>query len=356
MSKLASVEIITDIQPIPDADNIVTAFILGWKVVVKKNEFNIGDKVCYIQIDTVVPELPEYEFLRERNFRVRTIKLKGQISQGLIVPLPKGSFKEGQDITELVGVKKYEKIDNNPEKYEKPRVPKQWHKKFIYLFKYNVLYKTIPFLQKKSRSPFPKHLVSITDEERIQNMPQVLNQYKGKEFVVSYKLDGSSITIIHQKFLFKSKFRICSRRFELHDTKNDWYKVFSETNFKNEVLKLVKHYKTNDIIVQGEAIGKFNGNHHNLQKEQIRLFNIYVNGKRLPQNEFIEVCLANNIPHCPLYKYITLNHTLPEIIKESEIKDKLNPSVDAEGLVWRCIEDNTSFKVINNKYLLKNNQ
>lgn len=214
----------------------------------------------------------------------------------------------------------------------------------------------MPFLQKKSRSPFPKHLVSITDEERIQNMPQVLNQYKGKEFVVSYKLDGSSITIIHQKFLFKSKFRICSRRFELHDTKNDWYKVFSETNFKNEVLKLVKHYKTNDIIVQGEAIGKFNGNHHNLQKEQIRLFNIYVNGKRLPQNEFIEVCLANNIPHCPLYKYITLNHTLPEIIKESEIKDKLNPSVDVEGLVWRCIEDNISFKVINNKYLLKNNQ
>lgn len=356
MSKLASVEIITDIQPIPDADNIVTAFILGWKVVVKKNEFNIGDKVCYIQIDTVVPDFPQYEFLRERSFRVRTIKLKGQISQGLIVPLPKGSFKEGQDITELVGVKKYEKIDNNPEKYEKPRVTKQWHKKFIYLFKYNVLYKTMPFLQKKSRSPFPKHLVSITDEERIQNMPQVLNQYKGKEFVVSYKLDGSSITIIHQKFLFKSKFRICSRRFELHDTKNDWYKVFSETNFKNEVLKLVKHYKTNDIIVQGEAIGKFNGNHHNLQKEQIRLFNIYVNGKRLPQNEFIEVCLANNIPHCPLYKYITLNHTLPEIIKESEIKDKLNPSVDVEGLVWRCIEDNISFKVINNKYLLKNNQ
>lgn len=356
MSKLASVEIITDIQPIPDADNIVTAFILGWKVVVKKNEFNIGDKVCYIQIDTVVPDLPQYEFLRERSFRVRTIKLKGQISQGLIVPLPKGKFKEGDDVTDVIGVKKYEKVDNNPEKYEKPRMPKKWHKKVIYLFKYNVLYKAMPFLQKKSRSPFPKHLVSITDEERIQNMPQVLNKYKGKEFVVSYKLDGSSITIIHQKFLFKSKFRICSRRFELHDTKNDWYKVFSETNFKNEVLKLVKHYKTNDIIVQGEAIGKFNGNHHNLQKEQIRLFNIYVNGKRLPQNEFIEVCLANNIPHCPLYKYITLNHTLPEIIKESEIKDKLNPSVDVEGLVWRCIEDNISFKVINNKYLLKNNQ
>jgi len=353
---LASVQVITDIQPIPDADKIVTASILGWQVVVKKNEFNIGDKVCYIQIDTVVPELPEYEFLRERKFRVRTIKLRKQISQGLIVPLPKGNWKEGNDVTEIIGVKKYEKPDNNPERYEKPRMPKKWYKKWIYLFKYNFLYKLFPKLQRLSRSPFPKNLVSITDEERIQNIPQVLSQYAGKLFVVSYKLDGSSITIIHSKVLGKSKFRICSRRFELHDKKNDWYKVFIDTDFQIEISKLVKHFKTDDIIVQGEAIGKFNGNHHNLQKEQIRLFNIYVDGKRLNQKDFIQVCLANNIPHCPMYKEIVLNHTLSEILQLSEIKDVLNPSVDAEGLVWRCVEDNLSFKVINNKYLLKNNE
>ena len=356
MSKLASVQIITDIQPIPDADNIVTAFILGWQVVVKKSEFNIGDKVCYIQIDTVVPELPEYEFLRERKFRVRTIKLRKQISQGLIVPLPNGKWKEGDDVTEILGVKKYEKPDNNPERYEKPRMPKKWYKKWVYLFKYNFLYKAFPKLQRLSRSPFPKHLVSITDEERIQNMPQVLSQYAGKNFIVSYKLDGSSITVIHSRVLGKSKFRICSRRFELHDKNNDWYRVFIDTGFNHEVLKLVNQFKTNDIIVQGEAIGKFNGNHHNLQREQIRLFNIYVNGKRLNQKEFIETCLKNNIPHCPMYKEVILNHTLPEILKESEIKDLLNPSVDVEGLVWRCVEDNMSFKVINNKYLIKNNE
>lgn len=122
-------------------------------------------------------------------------------------------------------------------------------------------------------------MVQITDEERIQNIPQVLTQYIGKPFIVSYKLNGSSITIIHSKVFNKSKFRICSRRFELHNKENDWYKVFVDTNFQSEVLKLVKHFKTNDIIVQGEAIGKFNGNYHNLQKEQIRLFNIYVDGK-----------------------------------------------------------------------------
>jgi len=228
-----------------------------------------------------------------------------------------------------------------------------WYKKWIYLFKFNVLFKLFPKLQRKERSPFPTNLVSVTDEERIQNIPHVLKTHKGKNFVLSYKLDGSSITIIHQKVFGKSKFRICSRRFELHDKKNDWYKVFSETKFNNEVLKLVSFFNTNDIIVQGEAIGKFNGSHHNLPNEQIRLFNIYVNGKRLNQKEFISVCLKNNIPHCQMHKEIVLDHELHEVLKMSEIKDPINPHTDCEGLVWRCIEDNTSFKVINNNYLVK---
>lgn len=349
---LASVQKILNVTPIDGADSIETAHVLGWQVVIKKGEYKIGELCTYIQIDTVVPETEYFDFLRERKYRVRTIKLRKQISQGLIVPLPKGKWNEGDDVTEIIGVKKYEKPDNNPERFEKPRVPKVWYKKWIYLFKYNFLYKCLPALRKKNRSPFPTHLVGITDEERIQNMPQVLDQYAGRLFVVSYKLDGSSITIIHQKVLGKSKFRICSRRFELHDKKNDWYRVFNDTDFKYEVLKLVNHFGTNDIIVQGEAIGKFNGNHHNLPNEQIRLFNIYVNGKRLNQKEFQDTCLRLNIPHCPVYKEVTLSHTLDEILKVSEIKDILNPNVEAEGLVWRCVEDNLSFKVINNKYLL----
>lgn len=350
--KEASVQRVLNVRPIEGADLIEVVSVLGWEVVTKKGEYKVGDLCSYIQIDTVVPELPEYDFLRERKYRVRTIKLRKQVSQGLIVPLPKGNWKEGDDITDILGVKKYEKPDNNPERYEKPRMPKVWYKKWFYQFKYNFLFKAFPSLQKQSRSPFPKHLVSITDEERIQNSPRTLEQYKGKEFVVSYKLDGSSITIIHSKVFGKSKYRICSRRFELHDKKNDWYKVFQSTNFKDEVQKLVNNFGTNDIIVQGEAIGKFNGNHHNLQQEQIRLFNIYVDGKRLSQDVFIKTCLANNIPHCPKYKNIILDHSMPEILALSEIKDVLNPSVEAEGLVWRCIEDNYSFKVINNKYLL----
>lgn len=352
--KLATIQKIVKIERIPDADAIELAFVLGWQVVVKKNEYKVGDLCCYIQIDTIVPDKSEFEFLRNRNFRIKTIRLKKQLSQGLILPIYDTweVFKEGQDVTDLIGVKKYEKPDNNPVRYEKVRIPKLWYKKWIYLFKYNYLYKWFPNLLPKTRSNFPKHLVSITDEERIQNIPEVLESHKGKNFVVSYKLDGSSITIIHNKVLGKSKYRICSRRFELHDKNNDWYKVFTDTNFKDEIAKLVKHFKTDDIIVQGEAIGKFNGNHHNLQKEQIRLFNIYVNGKRLNQHEFIKTCLANNIPHCPLYRFVVLNHTMQEILKESEILDILNPKVPVEGLVWRCVDGTLSFKVINNNYLL----
>jgi hypothetical protein len=347
---LASVQRIESLSPIVGADIIEKATVLGWELVVKKGEYNVGDLTCYIQIDTVVPETPEFEFLRQRNFRVRTIKLRNQISQGLLVPLPKGNWKVGDDLTDVIGVKKYEKPDNNPGLYEK--IPKK--SSFLQKFKFNVLYKLFPSLRKKLRSDFPKHLVSITDEPRIQNMPQVLESHKGKEFIVSYKLDGSSITIIHDRFLGKSRFRVCSRRFELHDKENDWYKVFKTTNFEKHIKTLVGFYNTNNIIVQGEAIGKFNGNHHNLKQNEIRLFNIYVNGKRINQKEFKGVCETFDIPYCPVLGVVELNHTMEEILKMSELPDILNPKTNLEGLVWRCVEDNLSFKVINNNYLLKN--
>ena len=84
---LAHIEQILKIEEIPNAQNIEVATILGWKCVVKKGEFKVGEKIIYIEVDSVVPERPEFEFLRDRKFRIRTIRLKGQISQGLIVHL-----------------------------------------------------------------------------------------------------------------------------------------------------------------------------------------------------------------------------------------------------------------------------
>lgn len=85
--KLASIQVITDLSPIEGADRIETAQILGWQCVVKRGEFKVGDSVVYFEVDSVLPERNEFEFLRERKFRIKTIKLKKQISQGLVMPL-----------------------------------------------------------------------------------------------------------------------------------------------------------------------------------------------------------------------------------------------------------------------------
>ena len=349
---LASIQRIHEITPIDGSDAIETAHVLGWQVVIKKGEYSIGDLCTYIQIDTVVPDSPEFSFLAARNFRVRTIKLRKQISQGLIIPLPVGSWKEGDDVTEIIGIKKYEKPGNNPGD-QKPRIPKIWYKKYWWLFKHRVVFRLFPGLEPKFKSPFPSHLVFKTDETRIQNIPRVLHSHKGKVFSVSYKLDGSSITIIHEKKWYGSKFRICSRNFELHGNGNEWTKTFNDTGFKKQILKLVEHFKTDEIIVQGEMIGRPNGNHHDLENNEIRLFNIFVRGKKIDPATFYSVCRKMDIPRCPNFGLIELDHSMEEILKISQTKDPLNPKVACEGMVWRSIDGDLSFKAINNDYLLK---
>lgn len=349
---LASVQKIISVIKHPNADSLSIVTLLGWSCITKLDQFKENDLVGYIMIDTICPPTEEFEFLAKYNYRVKTQRLRGELSQGLVIPLPEGNWKEGDDLTDIIGVVKYEKPDNNPIRESIPKRPKTFWARLKCDFKYHFLYKWFPKLRPKTRSPFPKHLVPITDEERIQNIPKVLEQYKGKDFIASYKLDGSSITIIHEKnFLGKPVYRICSRRFELHDKNNEWYKVFNDTNFKQHIDKLVWLFGDN-VIVQGEAIGTFNGNHHNLKSNEIRLFNIYVDGKRMDQKTFIDVCETHNIPHCPWHWVGQLNFTLPDILQFAQIKDTINPKVEAEGLVFRCVEDNLSFKVINNRYLL----
>ena len=112
MRKLASIREIKEIRPVENADAIEVTIVDGWECVVKKSEnFKVGDKIVYIEIDSIVPERPEFEFLRERKFRVRTIKLRKQISQGLVLPLsilPQGRYELEDDVTEVLGIKKYD--------------------------------------------------------------------------------------------------------------------------------------------------------------------------------------------------------------------------------------------------------
>src|SRR5437016_1398650 len=110
--KLASIQTITDIRAIPGADRIEAATVLGYQTVIKKGEFRSGDLCVWHEPDTAVAERPEYEFLRKQNFRLKISRFKGQVSQGLALPLsvlPAGDYHAGDDVTELTDIRKYEK-------------------------------------------------------------------------------------------------------------------------------------------------------------------------------------------------------------------------------------------------------
>lgn len=111
MRTLASIKEIAALHPIEGKDRIELAVIDGWSVIVKKNEFQVGDRCVYCEIDSVLPEKPEFEFLRNKNFRIKTMKMGGVISQGICFPLsilPESEYKVGDDVTDIMGVKQYE--------------------------------------------------------------------------------------------------------------------------------------------------------------------------------------------------------------------------------------------------------
>ena len=159
--KLASIQKILSITTIPNSDNLEVCQILGWNVVIRKGDFTVGEKIVYCEVDSILPEKPEFEFLRPRGFRIKTIKLRGQISQGIALPLnilTKNGYVEGMDVTEELGIKKYV-----------PYIPAQ--------------------LVGKVKGSFPS-FIPKTDEIRIQSVPEVLTRHNGKVFNITEKVDG----------------------------------------------------------------------------------------------------------------------------------------------------------------------
>lgn len=214
---LAHVETIVDIQPIENADKIEVATVLGWKVVISKaDNFHVGDKVVYIEIDSKVPERPEFEFLRDRKFRVRTIRLRGQYSQGLILPMSILGGKDyavGTDVTKELGITYYIPEDNIR---KADKLPKSMKYQSM-AARHKELFKKQPFrwlmkrawgremlfwiFGKKKDKPksFPTKFAFIhkTDETRIEAMPWLLGY--DKPLIVTEKLDGTSSTYILER-------------------------------------------------------------------------------------------------------------------------------------------------------------
>jgi RNA ligase (TIGR02306 family) len=331
--KLASIRRISDIQPIEGADMIELAIVDGWKVVVAKEVgHKVNDLVVYCEIDSFLPIREEFEFLRkssfkkmgdQEGFRLKTIRLRGQVSQGLILPMSVFALypsnpTEGDDVTEALDIVKYE-----------PPIPAE--------------------LAGKVKGLFPS-FIRKTDEERIQNLASEYEEMRKHTYYVTEKLDGSSATFYYNN----GEFGVCSRNLELLETEgNTFWKVARELNLEN---KLKEYGENVNISIQGELIGEgIQGNPYKIKGQTVRFFNLF----HIDLQEYDSLSLFQSlvtelgIETVPvLDTHFHLPDTIDELLKMADGKSELNPNFDREGVVIRSLDRKISFKVISNKFLL----
>ncbi len=330
MRTLASVQKIKNLEPIPEAEKIEKATVLGWSVVIKKGEFKIGNLCVYVEIDSILPAKPEFEFLSKSKYRIKTIRLRGQISQGICFPLsilPTGNYAEGQDVTEILGIIKYE-----------PPIPAH--------------------LAGQIKGEFPS-FVPKTDEPRIQTCPEILEKYQNLEFYATEKIDGTSMTV----FVKDGNLEICSRRLWLaYNPENTYWKVVQKLNLLEKLKESGEKY-----AIQGELAGE--GIQKNILKihgQKLFVFNIYdfSTGKYLEWEKVKQLCADWGLEIVPeVYKSLFLPKTVDEIVKLATRKSVINPDAWAEGLVFRSVEEKfnpdfgrLSFKAVNPEFLLSSEE
>jgi|688.fasta_scaffold04833_29 RNA ligase (TIGR02306 family) len=339
--KLATVRKISELRPIDGADKIELAIVDGWQVVVAKDvEHKVGNKVVYCEIDSFLPIRDEFEFLRkssykkmgdQEGFRLKTIKLRGQVSQGLILPIgviPVAQFAsahdlpEGMDVTEMLGIVKYE-----------PPIPAE--------------------LAGKVKGLFPSFLHK-TDEERVQNLVKEYGEWKYQskhKFYVTEKLDGSSATY----YINNGEFGVCSRNLELLETEgNTFWKVARELDLENKIKSLGKN-----ICFQGELIGEgIQGNPYKIKGHTVRFYTGFDIDKRerIPFINFAVTLQDLSLDIVPVlnedYGFM-LPETVEDMLKYAEGKSVLNANTEREGVVVRSMDGTISFKAISNKFLLE---
>ncbi len=326
MRHLASIQKIKALESIPDADAILKATVLGWQLVVKKDEFQVGDLCIYCEIDSLMPERPEFEFLKPRNMRIRTVRLRGQISQGICFPLsilPSDvEIEEGVDVTELLGIIKYE-----------PPIPAQ--------------------LAGMAKGLFPS-FIPKTDETRVQVLQELLDKYAGETCFVTEKLDGASVTY----FFRDGQFGVCSRNLELIETpENTMWKLARQLDIEEKLRALGRN-----IALQGELIGEgIQSNLYRLRGQKVYFFNVFDIDAHcyLDFEEWQEMILSLKLEHVPILEHnFTLINDIQELVQKSQGRSVLY-DIHREGIVIRPLKEKNdmigrvSFKAINPEFLLK---
>lgn len=332
--KLARIEEILAIDPIEGADAIECATVGGWKcVVAKKDNLKVGSKVVYFEIDSILdPENPLFAFMEPRHFRVRTIRLRGQLSQGLAMPVELfdavKKFDVGDDLTEALGITKWE-----------PFIPAH--------------------LSGVVKGNFPGFLRK-TDEERVQNIVDVLDRYKGTECYFSEKIDGTSMTVA----LFEGELCVCSRNLELKESEGNLYWMMARKLDLETKLRAFYDKYGYELCIQGEIIGQgVQSNKYKLEDNRLMVFNVFTikDQEYLDFEQFMIVCENLGLETVPIVSdNFILNHTVDELLEMADGKSAVNPASMREGLVFRAKVNRPvrglsrfSFKAVSNKFLLK---
>jgi len=339
MRKLATIRKIDALRPIPDADAIECAVVGGWTTVVKKGEFKAGDLAVYCEIDSWIPH-EIAPFLSRGNFprvynevkgeRLRTLKLRGQLSQGLLLPLStltmvESELFEGLDVSFPLGIVKYE-----------APVPAQ--------------------LAGEVKGMFPGW-IQKTDQERVQNLKEELDYWLREQHVweVTEKLDGSSMTV----YLRDGEFGVCSRNLELKPSEtNSLWKVAVRND-----LELKLRRANRNLALQGELIGEgIQGNPYKQKGQEFFLFDIYNidTSKYFTPAERKAFVDEHDIKHVPvltfgaeLYDTLGIN-SIDGILRFAEGKSVMGMvGCEREGLVFKSKAMQCSFKAISNAFLLR---
>lgn len=354
MRELARVVRIDEIRPIEGADAIEAARVGGWTVVVKKGEFTAGDRAVYFEIDSFLPQgNPAWQFLVDKSARdyeglrghvLRTVRLRGQLSQGLLLPFtatladyakdvdannesvwvaPEDFFQDGENVTDVLGVLKYE-----------PPIPAELAGEVIGLFPSRV----------------PK-----TDQERIQNLALELQAWQGEalEWEVTEKLEGASSTWAW----LDGELHVCSRNLDLRETEgNTHWRVARENDIEARLRAVVG---TRNLALQGELVGNgIQDNIYRLQGHRFYLYDIYDvdQGRYLRPNERKELAAQLGLLHVPVVNsgfVIDASVGMDELLAMADGDSVLRAGQAREGLVFKARGKEVSFKAISNRYLLK---
>lgn len=379
---LAYITEIDELKPIPNYDRVEHARVKGWWTIVKKGEFQVGDKAVYFEVDSKVPSDDErFSFLENKHYKIKTQKMCKVYSQGLALPLslfPELQDKNiGDDVTEALKItyaseedaaRKTNKVDPNA-KYKSmaKRRPKLFANPIVRRIMRYSIGRRIMFMlfgrKKDNPKKFPDWIVK-TDETRIENAPFYLQSTE--KWIKTEKCDGTSCTFAVDR-LKKGKnkfdFIVCSRNVRQVDREQACYhesNIYWELADKYDIEKILTQFATennyNRVVLQGEGVGSVQGNPYKLTENKLFVFNLIIDGTRLGTVEMADFCKSHGLTSVPI---IDTAYELPKTMEEMKLEadgySELNPKVKREGFVYRSINGQQSFKNVSREYLLKHN-